>query len=150
MKRYISTHDRKYYTYMLEVITALGGNDLKYKWLISDIEAYPDRETILNDHLILSNTELIKMLSENDFQWIWAVFSAIPENISNDEILKFELPSADDNENIYKDDVAIIQHPLAEIEIVAEDSSSVFIVAKDEQMAEKFKKLFPMAGTNYS
>ncbi len=134
---------------MLEIIMALGGRDLKYKWLISNIEAYPDRKTILNDYLILSNAELIEMLSENDFQWIWAVFSAIPEKISNDEILKFELPSADCNENIYKDDVAIIQHPLAEIEIAAEDSSSVFIVAKDEQMAERFKKLFPKAGTNY-
>ncbi len=149
MKRYISTKERKYYTFMLELIMALGGNDLKYKWLISDIEAYPDKETRLKDHLILSNAELIQMLSENNFQWIWAVFSAIPENVSNDEILKFELPSAENNENIYKDDVAIIQHPLAEMEIVAMDSSSVFIVAKDEQMAERFKKLFPKARTNY-
>ncbi len=154
MIRYISTHDRKYYTYMLEVLSALGGKDLEYKWLISSIEAYPRKREKYADfvesseYIILPNTELMEMLCEDDFQWIWAVFSAIPSNRSNEEILKYELPSVE-NAEIYKNDVAIIQHPLAEIEIVAEDSSSVFIVAKDEQMAEKFKNLFPKSKTNY-
>ncbi|WP_167959048.1 hypothetical protein [Anaerosporobacter faecicola] len=85
------------------------------------------------------------MLSECDFQWIWAVFSAIPEKISNEEVLKYSLPYAAENEEIYKDDVAIIQHPLADFEIVAEDSSSVFIVSKDKQILSnkiKSKRVF--------
>lgn len=155
MKRYISAYDRKYYTHMLEIILAIGGNNLNYKWLISDIEAYPqdngqyDNLIENNSYLILSNNDLIKMLSECDFQWIWAVFSAIPEDISDDDILKYKLPYANENGEIYKDDVAIIQHPLADIEIVAEDSSSVFIVAKDNNIADRFKALFSMAKTNY-
>ena len=155
MKRYISAYDRKYYTHMLEIILAIGGNNLKYKWLISDIEAYPQDNGLYdnlienNSYLILSNNDLIKMLSECDFQWIWAVFSAIPEDISDDDILKYKLPYANENGEIYKDDVAIIQHPLADIEIVAEDSSSVFIVAKDNNIADRFKALFSMAKTNY-
>lgn len=140
---------------MLEIILAIGGNNLNYKWLISDIEAYPqdngqyDNLIENNSYLILSNNDLIKMLSECDFQWIWAVFSAIPEDISDDDILKYKLPYANENGEIYKDDVAIIQHPLADIEIVAEDSSSVFIVAKDNNIADRFKALFSMAKTNY-
>lgn len=155
MKRYISIHDRKFYTFMLEIILAIGGSDLRYKWLITDIAACPphngkyDLLIKHNDYLILSNQDLLKMLSECDFQWIWAVFSAIPENISDDVILKYELPYADGNEIIYKDNAAVIQHPLADIEIVAEDSTSVFIVSKDDQIADKFKKLFPMATSNY-
>ncbi len=35
------------------------------------------------------------------------------------------------------------------LEIVAVDSSSGFIVAKDAQLAEKFKGLFPKAKTDY-
>ena len=148
MKRYISVHDREFYTYMLEIILAIGGNDLRYKWLITDVTAYPqddgqyDSLIKNNDYLILSNSDFLKMLSDCDFQWIWAVFSAIPENISDDAILHL-------NADIFKDDVAVIQHPLADIEIVAEDSSSVLIVSKDNQIAEKFKDLFPMATSNY-
>ncbi len=154
MKRYISTNDRKRYTFMLEVISALGGENLEYKWLISSIEAYPNKKGKYTDliengeDIVVSNAELIEMLSEDDFQWIWAVFSAIPANVSNEEILKYELPSAE-REDIYRSGVAIIQHPLAEIEIVAEDSSSVFIVSKNEQMAERFKNLFPKSKMNY-
>ena len=155
MKRYVSVNDREFYTYMLEIILAIGGNDLRYKWLITDVTAYPqddgqyDSLMKNNDYLILSNSDFLKMLSNCDFQWIWAVFSAIPEDISNDIILKYDLPYADGNGDIFKDDVAVIQHPLADIEIVAEDSSSVLIVSKDHQIAEKFKDLFPMATSNY-
>ncbi len=154
MRRYISAKERRYYTHMLEIILALGGKALPYKWLISGMEAYPaEREKYAdmvekNEYLILSNTELLEMLTEDDFQWIWAIFSAIPEQRSDAEILEYELPSVD-NVEIYKKDVAIIQHPLAELEIVAVDSSNAFIVARDEKMAEKFRDLFPKATENY-
>jgi len=140
---------------MLEIILAIGGSKLRYKWLITDIEAYPgdngpyDRLIKNNNYLIISNSDFLKMLSECDFQWIWAVFSAIPEAVDNESILKYELPHVNGNESIYKDNAAVIQHPLAEIEIVAEDSSSVFIVAKDDQIANKFMNLFPLAKSNY-
>ncbi len=154
MKRYFSKNDRRFYTHMLEIIQALGGKDLPYKWLISSIEAYPVKKgtyadmVTSNEYLILSNAELLEMLTEEDFQWIWAVFSAIPEQRSDAEILGYALPSVD-KEEIYKEDVAVIQHPLAELEIVAVDSSNAFIVARDAQMAEKFKDLFPKATENY-
>lgn len=155
MKRYISTNDRNSYTYMLEILLSLGGKDLDYKWLITDIVAYPmdngkyDELLKKNDFLIMSNHDLFEMLSECDFQWIWAGFSAIPDNIDDGEILKYELPYVDGNDDIYIDNAPIIQHPLADIEIVAEDSTSVFIVAKENSVAEKFHDLFPNAKMNY-
>lgn len=154
MKRYISAQDREFYTFMLEIIQALGGTDMHYKWLISDIEAYPERSgkdmELIEDNrfMLITNQESLEILTEDDFQWIWAVFSAIPENVGNEEILGFELSTVD-NVDIYKDDIAIIQHPLDEIEIVAVDSSSVFIVAKNNQITDKFKKLFPMSVGDY-
>ncbi len=154
MKRYISQRERPYYTRMLEIISALDGDNLSYKWLITTIEACPKKRSKYADRIengediILSTAELMKMLTEDDFQWIWAVFSAIPAQISDAEILRYPLPSVD-NDDIYQNDTAIIQHPLAEAEIVAMDSSSVFLVSKNERMIEQFKSLFPLAQTNY-
>lgn len=160
MKRYVSVKDEKGYTMMLKVINAIGGRNLNYNWLITNIEAYPQKgfkeldEELYNylnekDYVFISNSDLLDMLEENDFQWIWGVFSAIPINYSLDEVLKYELPYADENEDIYLDNNFIIQHPLAEIEIVAFDSSGMHIVAKDDSICEMFKKVFSKAKVNY-
>ena len=155
MKRYISYKEEKYYTCMLKIISAIGGRKLKYNWLITDIEAYPIEDNNLNrlinenKYLILSNDKFLDLLEEDDFQWIWGVFSAIPEKYSTKQILQYNLPYANGNTNIYKDNNYIIQHPLAEIEIVAEDSSSVFIVSKNDKIAELFKKTYPNSRENY-
>lgn len=50
---------------------------------------------------------------------------------------------------LYEDGVSIIQHPLAEIEIVAEDSSSIFIVTDKKEVLETFKKIYPNSQRNY-
>lgn len=155
MKRYISEKEEKYYTHILKVLNSIGGRNLDYNWLITDIEAYPqdngelDKLISENDYLFLSTDELISMLEKKDFQWIWGVFSAIPQKYTKEEVLKYELPYADGNYDIYKDDIFVIQHPLADIEIVAEDSSSVFIVAKDDEIADKFKEVYKIAKVNY-
>lgn len=155
MKRYISEKEEKYYTHMLKVLNSIGGRNLEYNWLITNIEAYPqdngelDKLVSENDYLFLSTDELITMLEKNDFQWIWGVFSAIPMKYTKEEVLKYELPFADGNYDIYKEDIFVIQHPLADIEIVAEDSSSVFIVAKDDEIANKFKEVYKKAKVNY-
>lgn len=155
MKRYISEKEEKYYTHMLKVLNSIGGRNLEYNWLITDIEAYPQDDGELdkliseNDYLFLSTDELITMLEKEDFQWIWGVFSAIPKKYAKEEVLKYELPFADGNYDIYKEDIFVIQHPLADIEIVAEDSSSVFIVAKDDEIADKFREVYKNTKINY-
>lgn len=116
--RYISTRDRKEYSYLLEILEALIKYTVNYKWLITDIEAYPLSKDLFDlisekDYIILSTDKLIDSLNEENFQWIWAVFSAIPDNISDEEILSYKLLNARDNNQIYEDGVAIIQHPLA-------------------------------------
>lgn len=155
MKRYVSDDDDNYYTYMLKILNAIGGRKLQYNWLITDIEAYPQDNANFcelvgnNGFLFFTNDELISMLEKDDFQWCFAVFSAIPKKYSKEDILKYELPFTDGNYDIYRDNMFIIQHPLADIEIVAFDSSSVHIVAKDDMIADKFKKVFKSSRINY-
>lgn len=96
MKRYISREDNKYYTYMLDILNAIGGRNLKYNWLITDIEAYPLEQSIVdkisNEYVLISTDDLLDLLEQEDFQWIWGVFSAISPIHSQQEILKYELP----------------------------------------------------------
>ncbi|WP_311488067.1 hypothetical protein [uncultured Helcococcus sp.] len=152
--RYISTTDRKEYSYLLELLDTMSGYITNYKWLITDVEAYSLNNELFDlinekDYIILSTDNLIDYLKKENFQWIWAVFSAIPETISDEEILTYKLPKARDNYHIYEDDFAIIQHPLAEIEIVAEDSLSIFIVTNKKEIFERFKRLYPNSKRNY-
>lgn len=160
MNRLMSVGDKSGYTMMLKVINAIGGRNLNYNWLITDIEAYPqkglgeiDDELYSylneNDYVFISNSDLLDILEKNDFQWIWGVFSAIPVNYSKEEVLKYDLPFAEDNSDIYLDNNFVIQHPLAEIEIVAFDSSGMHIVSKDKDICDHFKLVYPDARENY-
>ena len=150
MKRYISIKEDKGYTYMLKILNGIGGKKLKYNWLITDIIAYPQnngkifKSIMEEDYVFLSTEQLIELLCIEDFQWIWAVFSAIPENYLLEEVLRFDLPFADGNGDIYNN-IPIIQHPLAEIEIDAYDSTAVAIVSKDVKVANLFKEIYPNA-----
>ena len=160
MNRLISVGDKSGYTMMLKVINAIGGRNLNYNWLITDIEAYPqkglgeiDDELYSylneNDYVFISNSDLLDILEKNDFQWIWGVFSAIPVNYSKEEVLNYDLPFAEDNSDIYLDNNFVIQHPLAEIEIVAFDSSGMHIVSKDKDICDRLKLVYPDARENY-
>ena len=85
MKRIYSENDLKYYTYMSQVLSDLDLDNQDYWWLINDIEAYPMKKEYQelienNSHLLLTTSELVTMLKTSDFQWIWAVFSAIPSH----------------------------------------------------------------------
>lgn len=79
MERVISTKDFKCYTKLKRIIFDLELADKEYWWLISEIEAYPEKEKyqelIYNeDYLLIKTSDLMKMLEDDDFQWVWAVF----------------------------------------------------------------------------
>lgn len=85
--------------------------------------------------MIINHHDLMNLLENNkDIQWIWAVFSAIPSKYSDDDILKYDLPSITDDKSINNN----IKHPLAEIEIDCIDSSYAKIIFKDEKIKELF------------
>lgn len=139
MKRYISKEEDNYYTDMLKVIHAIGGRTLDYNWLITEIETSTG-DYFKDDYIILTNEELLDKLESKKIQWIWGTFSAIPKKYKQEEILKYNLPGV---ENIDKKEIKP-QHPLAEIEIIAYDSTFVQIIAKEE-IAKRFKKMYPGA-----
>lgn len=142
MNRCISKGEDDYYTDILKVVNAIGGRNLDYNWLITEIEASTG-DYFYEEYVILSNDELLDNLENKKIQWIWGTFSAIPKKYRQEEILKYNLPGV---ENIDKKEIKI-QHPLAEIEIIAYDSTFVQLIAKDKTIAEKLKKLYKKAYT---
>ena len=151
MKRIYSKKDFKGYTCMSRVLSDLKLDSKDYWWLISDIQAVPRKKVYQdliddNSYLLLSTSEFVNMLKDDDFQWVWAVFSAIPSTYEKENILKFDLPYLeyfDEGQyNPYVDEPKI-QHPYAELEIYAVDSSYMFLISDDEELIDRFKMCYP-------
>lgn len=152
MRRLYSIHDFKCYTYLKQILYDLALANKQYLWLISDIEAYPRKKEYQemldnNDYLLMSTSELVEMLESDDFQWIWAVFSAIPVKYSEKEILRFGLPHIMEIEaGMYNPcvDKPKMQHPYAEFEIYAFDSSYMFMISNDTELISRFQNRYPL------
>ena len=156
MKRFQSRKDLSGYTMMRQVLINLNLTNKDYIWLVTDIEAYPTNEKLNNlisnnDYLLLTTKELVDILNEEDFQWIWAVFSAIPSSYSKEEILKYDLPFIQPISKEYDPfgSNPKVQHPLAVFEIGAWDCSGMFLVTDDENLLAKFKKSYPLAKEDF-
>lgn len=146
MKRLISRYDEEYYTCMLKVLNSLGGRKLKYKWLITDIDAYPENSKLkklvdLHEYFILTTDELIDCLEEDDCQWIWGVFSAIPLEFTEEEIMQYRMPDVSITERAFQDECEI-QHQLAEIEIDCIDSAYFQVIVKNEELLRGLKESY--------
>ena len=151
MKRLISQKDLKYYTYLRQVLLNLQLANKDHWWLISDITAYPKTPKYAQMidqrvYLLLRTSQLMEMLENDDFQWIWAVFSGIPGTYREEEILQYALPHLEIIEqgqyNPYADEPKL-QHPLAEFELYAVDSSYMFFITENEDLLAQFQKAYP-------
>ena len=151
MKRLYCNHEFRYYTQLKQVLLDLGLADQDYLWLISDFEAYPmkkEYQELLNNstYLLLSTKELMNMLEADDFQWIWAVFSAIPSHHQKDDIVKQGLPYVDHFEKGQYNphtDPPKLQHPYADFELYAVDSTCLFMITENDSLISRFKKSYP-------
>lgn len=151
MEKLISKYDLDGYMLLKNVLIDLDLVVKDYIWLITDFEAVPRKQEIEDfiykeEYLLISTHDLLKILEEDNFQWIWGVFSAIPSKYSKEEILKHELPYVQCYKNdgyAPLEDEAKIQHPLAEFELYAVDSTYMFIVSNNEELLQQFKIKYP-------
>ncbi len=152
MERVISKRDFKGYTLLRQILFDLELANKECWWLISNIEAYPSKKEYeemiyKEDYLLMSTSDLIKMLEDEDFQWVWAVFSVIPFHHSKEDIVSFALPYLKDIEtgqyNPCKD-TPKLQHPLAKFELYAVDSSYMFLISDDKELLTRFKRCYPL------
>ncbi len=146
MKGIILKEGQEFFTDIKIVFDSIKNQQLKYNWLITDLELNEDIP-ILTDKkpCFISGKELTKIVNEKeDMQWIWGVLSAFPKDISMEEILKYPLPYADEYKGFWQNPVSL-QHPLAVIKIVPFDSSLLLLISKEDKIIDDFKKSYPLS-----
>lgn len=115
--------------------------------MISYPECYPQAEElkrVFAQEYVWLTGEALKQALQEDFQWIWGIFSGFRKENTLEEVLKYELPYADGNEGIWKEKITI-QHKLAEIEFVAWDSSCTLYISKNKNILKRIKGIYPKA-----
>jgi len=131
-----------FHTDMRLVFAALPGALLGHDWLITDIDCnwFPD-ELTQEDPLFISGHALEVILKNNDIQFIWAVFSAIPKGAKIDLGVR-NLPVADGHPTLWEASPKV-QLRGADFEIVCWDSSYTALIGLTPELADSFMKVFP-------
>lgn len=144
----IDAGGQKFRTYLSEVFEAIQNRQLQYNWLITDCECYPQnlqaREMLDHAYCWLTGEELTALVQAENPQWIWAVLSGFDKQISLSEVIAYPLPYANGYTGFWKNP-STMQHPLADIEIVAWDSVYTLLFSKDNALVKQFNLAIPSA-----
>ena len=124
--------------YLREILHLLKARDWDCQWLITGLECYatcgyPGCEKWGQETLLLSSENFLRDVEARDMQFVWGIFSAIPSRYTEAEIFAHPLPEfTDDNgRSLYLQEHLLPQHPLAFLEIMSEDSTSITVVAPE-------------------
>ena len=148
MKGALLMTGEEYFTDMRRRLTGIK-NVEKYNWLITDFAGDPESPKLEaqllspKGYCFLSGEELLKLVKSKKFQWEWAMLTAFSKDLELEEILRYELPKAS-NETFFDERIAM-QHPFAEIELVAYDSSMFICIAKSYAQVKYFREKFPLS-----
>lgn len=127
-------------TQLSNIFPLIGNIQNDYNWLITDYECYPRNEMLRQffsgEACYVTGEELTQIIQQEDFQWIWGVLSAFSKSVSEEQILQYALPEAEGNSRIWHRPVTL-QHPLAELELIARDSTETVLISKDDTIAER-------------
>ena len=134
--------------YLREILHLLGAPEWDCQWLITGLECYdtcgwPGCGKWGQDTLLLSNRDFLRDVEARDMQFVWGVFSAIPAGRTREEIFAHPLPDFTDQNgrSLYLQEHLLPQHPLAFLEIAAEDSTSITAVAREEEILRPLRSL---------
>ncbi len=105
-----------------------------HNWLITDLDCFDycgwdGCEKWAERNLFLTDEEFRRDVDLRNMQMIWGVFSAIPAEYSKDNICKYPLPELEDPR--YMGNRIVPQHPLAFLELYAEDGHFTYVSSYD-------------------
>lgn len=148
MKGLILNKGESYYSSFAKLFKEVEQLSRDFNWLISNAECYPQKleyvEKLKMPYTWITGEELSQILCLDEFQWIWGVLSGFNKNVKLSEILKYELPYADGYMSFWKSPLTM-QHPLAEVEIVAFDSSCSLFISKSHKIIERIAAVYSQA-----
>ena len=110
-----------------------------HNWLITDLDCFDycgwdGCEKWAERNLFLTDEEFRRDVDLRNMQMIWGVFSAIPAEYSNDDICKYPLPELEDP--CYMSNRIVPQHPLAFLEMYADDGCFTYVSSHDAALLE--------------
>ena len=142
----VNAKGEKYYTYLKKLFDAIGNKQQDFNWLITDCVCYPDNPKtdamLSKNYCWITGDELTELVRQEDFQWIWAVLSGFDKTVPLEEVLKYDLPRAEDYNGFWNRPISI-QHPLARVEIVPWDSTMTMIFSDDKSIIDRFRAAYP-------
>ena len=131
------------HTKLAELFPPLHGYHIPLIWMVSDFEGCPTPKIFQSDSPFLINGQELDLVMQSvpDMQSIWGVFSGF--RLPASEIDTSIVPVAE-NPTLWEPSYQI-QHPQAECEVVAWDSSATFFRSKNGKAMWKFSRAFPSA-----
>jgi hypothetical protein len=132
-----------------KVFEAFHNRQVDFNWLITDFEctSHPPEfqpQAGRPQALWFSGRELTRIIEQNDIQFVWAVLSGFPQQVTLDLNRLDVEPYANGNKSIWAVG-AKIQHPLAEVEIVCWDASVILLRSRDADLIRRFNGFFAEA-----
>jgi hypothetical protein len=129
-----------YYTNVAETLAAMGVYAKDYDWYVSDVETNIGVSELCEHGQWLSGLELARVLSIENLQFIWAVFSAVAPG---QRPVVAEDPYADGNPNYWSTRELTPQLPGALFEIACWDSSATILVGLSAEQEAAYRKAYP-------
>lgn len=124
-----------------DILHLLKAETWECSWLLTGLECYDycgwsGCEKWAEETLLLTNRELLYDVDLRDMQFVWGILSAIPARHTREEILAAGLPAFTDTNGRWRcgGETLLPQHPLAFLEIISEDSSTVTVIARDRTL----------------
>ncbi len=136
------------YTLMKKVFNSMENDQLNYNWLIANYECFPatkEYDELFDwNTVFLSGERITEIVNTEDFQWIWGTFLSFSKDISEDEIMSHKLPWSDEYKGYYQIPLSM-QHPLAETEVIAFDSTFTIVLTKSKELYDKIRMAYPLS-----
>lgn len=133
------------YTVLCDLLPALESVFLSHNWLVTD--CYCNQDNPIWDaedrdgYCWLTGQELLELAKNDHSQFIGAVFSGFPPNVTREQILEHPLPLWEHSG--YWHTPLHLQHPLANVEMTPWDSTYLLFLSHDEKLVRQFRAAFP-------
>ena len=115
-----------------------------HNWLITDLDCFDycgwdGCEKWAKRELFLTDEELLHDINLRNMQMIWGVFSAISTEYAKEDIYQCPLPEAETPR--YGANKIVPQHPLAFLELYADDGCFTYVSSHDASLLEPLYQL---------
>lgn len=128
-----------FFTNMRLVFAALGVSAADFDWFVSDIETNYYGTDFTSEDQWIDGKALQNFVDQNEVQFIWAVFSAVPKGFRT---VVTKVPYIEGNEDYWNGIEMPPQLPGALFEIACWDSSATILVGLSPEPEENFKRVY--------